>query len=40
MAMKEIVKSEVFNFGAFTSIVYTYNDGTKKEERIITPNNE
>lgn len=38
--MKKIVKSECFNFGAFTSIVYTYKDGTKKEERIITPNNE
>lgn len=38
--MKKIVKSECFNFGAFTSIVYTFNDGTKKEERIITPNNE
>lgn len=38
--MKKIVKERVFNFGAFTSIVYTYNDGTKKEERIITSNNE
>lgn len=38
--MKKIVKREVFNFGAFTSIVYTYKDGTKKEERITTPNNE